>query len=73
MKITRTTSHWKMLEGFKLLTVRRPIKSGLGEFRVVLQKGLVNVELTKRAFFIRGLPFLMIACSFVHKGATFFL
>ena len=31
-----------------------------------------NLELTKRAFFIRGLPFLMIVCSFVHKEATFF-
>ena len=32
----------------------------------------VNLELTKRAFFIRGLQFLMIVCSFVHKKATFF-
>ena len=32
----------------------------------------VNLELTKKAFFIRGLPFLMIVCSFVHKEATFF-
>ena len=31
----------------------------------------VNLELTKRAIFIRGLPFLMIVCSFVHyKEAT---
>ena len=29
----------------------------------------VNLELTKRAFFIRGLPFLMIVYSFVHKEA----
>ena len=32
----------------------------------------VNLGLTKRAFFMRGLPFLMIVCSFVHKEAAFF-
>ena len=32
----------------------------------------VNLELTKRAFFIRGLPFLMIVCI-VHEEATFFI
>ena len=31
----------------------------------------VNLELTKRAFFMRGLTFLMIVCYFVHKEATF--
>lgn len=33
----------------------------------------VNLELTNKAFFIRGLPFLIIVCSFVPKEATFFL
>ena len=33
----------------------------------------VNLELTERGFFIRGPPFLMIVCSFVHNEATFFL
>ena len=32
----------------------------------------VNLELTKRTFFIRGITFLMVVCSFVHKEATFF-
>ena len=36
------------------------------------KKKEVNLELTKRAFFYKGLPFLMIVCSFVHKEATFF-
>ena len=35
------------------------------------KKKEVNLELTKRAFFYKGLPFLMIVCSFVHKEATF--
>ena len=33
----------------------------------------VNLELTKRAFFYNGRPFLMIVCSFVHKEATLFI
>ena len=33
----------------------------------------VNLELTKRVFFIRGLPYLMVVCSLVHKEATFFI
>ena len=32
MKVMRTTSHFKVLESLLLFTVRRPIKSGLGEF-----------------------------------------
>ena len=32
----------------------------------------VNLELTKRAFFIRELPYLMVVCSFVNKMGYFY-
>ena len=43
----------------------------IGYLLIKSQKKKVNLELTKRAFFYKGLPFLMIVCSFVHKEATF--